>query len=178
MVNLMNSIKFTDGDISRVAYIDNLFIVNLVYALIHISNDINDKNIDGLLDESNINLDKDTKLMLDELLINLEKELKKFMMQDIHRPIATKIRDRLKIDLEPAILFLKTKNISLEILSMYIMYKSFVKADVLHKNFEQFTDGTKYSLIVDTLDVAGFSLREKLNMIKIANEVILRIRRK
>jgi len=174
----MNNIKFTDGDISRTKYIDNMFVLNFVYAIIHISNNEESKNEAGLIPDTNIKFDDGIEEMLNELLSDLEKEIYDFMHLEKHFKISDKLKSRVEMVMHEVISSLYQYNISLEVLAMYIMYKNFAKAEILHENFKQFTDETKYSLITDTMDASGFSLKDKINMNKIASEVIIRIKRK
>jgi hypothetical protein len=169
--------KFVDGDIERKYYINDLFIISLVYGLLYVAEDIEKNNNikDGLI-EKKFKYPEGYKEMLDEAIVSLKNELYLFIRQDFHSKIAKRVKDLVKNKLPFVINRLKKENVSLEMLAMWILYYNFVDRDVLHKNFKQFTEKEKYEVVVNTLDAVGFSVLDKIRMHRLAKDVLLRIK--
>ena len=143
--------KITSGDIDRSHYVSNLLVLNFVYALLKISNEDNlEPDEKGLIYCKNLNYDDGLLSMLNELLISLEKEIHEFLFRDEHKKIASKLKHKVESKMHYVLEEVAKENISLEVLAMYIMRENFVEADIIHENFIEFTDETKYSIVVNT----------------------------
>ena len=169
--------KFTKGDITRKHYVNDLFVISLVYGLLYVSDDLNKRDIkkEGLI-KKEFNYPEGYKEMLDEHISGLKDELFAFMSRSEHIPISGRVKSKVNTRLPDVLKIFQSENVSLEVLAMYLLYYNFVDRDILHENFEQFTYKEKYSIVVDTLDAAGFSLFDKFKMNNLAKAALLRMK--
>jgi hypothetical protein len=169
--------KFTKGDIKRKHYIDDLFIISLVYGLLYVAEDIEKQGIqkDGMI-KKKFEYSEGYKEMLDEIISNIKNELHTFMMRREHVVVAKQVKEKVNTRLPEVLKIFEKENVSLEVLAMYILYYNFVNREVLHENFKPLTEKEKYSIVVDTLDSAGFKLLDKIKMHRLAKDALLRIK--
>jgi hypothetical protein len=166
--------KFTNGDIGRTHYVNNMLVLNLVHALIKISNEQNLKDEKGILPDNQIHFEDGYEEMLDEIMSKMENQIKDFMFLDKHRKISRKLKNKVDTKMYEIIVEISKIDVNLEVLSMYIMYINFVKADVIHENFKEFTDVTYYKIVVDAYESSGFS--KKISMYSLAKRIIQKIK--
>ncbi len=169
--------KFTTGiKITSKHYVNDLFVISLAYALLYVAEDLakNDIKKDGVI-QKEFNYPAGFKEMLDKHIAGLKNELFEFMQWKEHLPIAGRVKTKVKTRLPDILKLFQNESVSLEILAMYLLFYNFVKREIMHRNFKQFTDESKYSLVVDTLDAAGFSLFDKIKMNNLAKAALERL---
>jgi hypothetical protein len=154
-------------------YLRELHLINLCMALLKVGRDHKEQLEGEARDSLSLAFEEGFEEMLDQHCTKLEDDLEAFFKQDIHRPLAEKLRKKLGYFSHRAIMLLKNHEVTPEVVVSYALYLNFCKRDKpLHENFKQFTDETRYSLIVDTLDASGYSLRKKLELVKLAKELV------
>jgi hypothetical protein len=145
--------KLTDGPTSRSHYKKDMFILLFCQALFIISKKQNEIEGNGIVAFEE-NYPEGFKDMLDEqidLILNDIDKIRKLVDLKTAKGIKNKINDQLPYLLE----WIAKFNISLEVLSAYILYYNFTQREVLHKNFEPLTDETRYELIIETIRSGG-----------------------
>jgi hypothetical protein len=145
--------KLTDGPTNRSHYKKDMFILLFCQALFVISKKQNEIDNGGLVAFEEHYPDGFKDMLNDQidLLLKDIDEIRKLIDLKTAKGIKNKINDQLPYLLQ----WIAKFNISLEILSAYILYYNFTQREVLHKNFEPLIDETRYELIIETIRSGG-----------------------
>ena len=167
-------IKFVDS--YSAGYRKDLALISLVYGLLYVSDDIEKKGIENYdgLEIEDYDYPEGFKEMLVAQINEIKGDIYNFMKSSIHRVQLKQIKAKSNALLHQSLNRLQNENVSLDVLSMYILFYNFIEREgVLHESYRQFADISKYQFVVDTYDSVGMSLFTKLRMSKLAKEIIM-----
>ena len=150
--------------------------LNLCGSLIRVNRESEENielNLEGVV-SFEIVLEEEFNEMLKESLKSIENDISSSLktLVETNPEIGFKMRNFLENDMIQLLAYIQDRRISLDILSLYILFYKYVKAETLYKPFEKFSESTRYELILNTLDHGGLPLKVKIDMHRIAKEIV------
>jgi hypothetical protein len=176
--------KIVEGDhlVTRSYYKKDLVVISLCYGLLFASIDIEkhdtkDKHIEeGSLVAFKEEYPEGFKEMLSEAIELLKDDLFKTMSLEQHYKIAKYMKQKTNTMLAEVLPMLKKERVSLEVLTMFLLFHNFVKdREIIHSTFKIFSEVHRYELVVDTLKECGLSIRTTIDMHDLAKNILQRI---